>query len=174
MLIRAPRICADRRDNVDQRMLYQTALDTPVGRLMIEGSREAVTAIKFVSPLLEAQARSNRVVNRARRELREYFSGKRRHFEFPVSLAGLTPFQRLVLGHVAAIDYGQTSTYAELARRVKKISGPRAVGQVNARNPLPIVIPCHRVLGVNGKLTGYAGGIKAKEWLLKHENALLL
>jgi methylated-DNA-[protein]-cysteine S-methyltransferase len=155
-------------------MQYQTALDTPIGRLMIEGTRDAVTSIRFVSPLLEAQARSNRVLARARKQLREYFSGKRRSFDFPISLAGLTPFQRLVLGHVAAIEYSQTSTYAELARRIRKITGPRAVGQVNARNPLPIVIPCHRVLGVNGKLTGYAGGIKAKEWLLKHEKALLL
>jgi methylated-DNA-[protein]-cysteine S-methyltransferase len=155
-------------------MQYQTALDTPIGRLMIEGTRDAVTSIRFVSPLLEAQARSNRVLVLARKQLREYFAGKRRSFDFPISLAGLTPFQRLVLGHVAAIEYSQTSTYAELARRIKKITGPRAVGQVNARNPLPIVIPCHRVLGANGKLTGYAGGIKAKEWLLKHEKALLL
>jgi methylated-DNA-[protein]-cysteine S-methyltransferase len=155
-------------------MLYQITLDTPVGRLLIEGSQEHVTAVRFVSPLLNAVGHSTRVLLKARKQLREYFAGKRRVFDLPLSLASRTPFQRLVLGHVAAIEYGQTSTYADLARRVKKISGPRAVGQVNARNPLAIIIPCHRVLGAKGKLTGYAGGVKAKEWLLKHEHAILL
>jgi methylated-DNA-[protein]-cysteine S-methyltransferase len=154
-------------------MLYQTALDSPVGRLLIEGTRDAVTAIRFISSNTPV-GRSNKTVNTARKQLREYFAGKRRAFDFPISLHERTPFQRHVLSVVAGIDYGQTSTYAEIARRVKTPAGSRAVGQANARNPICIVIPCHRVLGVRGKLTGYAGGVKAKEWLLKHEKAILL
>lgn len=153
--------------------MYQTVLDTPVGRLLIEGTRLAITGVRFVPPDTPP-GKSCKVLNAARRELREYFRGKRKTFDVPVSLAGRSEFQRVVLEHVSAIEYGQTSTYAEIARRIKKVTGPRAVGQANARNPISIIIPCHRVLGTNGKLTGYGGGVRAKEWLLKHEKAILV
>jgi methylated-DNA-[protein]-cysteine S-methyltransferase len=161
------------RITIDASMLYQAALDTPIGRLLIEGNRESITGIRFVSPTIPV-GRSNPVITAARKQLREYFAGKRKSFDIPLSLAELTPFQRIVLSHVAKIEHGQTSTYAEIARRMRKLAGPRAVGQANARNPLCIVIPCHRVIGSNGKLTGYAGGVKAKEWLLKHEKAIMI
>jgi methylated-DNA-[protein]-cysteine S-methyltransferase len=153
-------------------MLYQAALDTPVGRLLIEGTQYAVTAIRFVPPDTAA-GQSCRLINHARKQLREYFRGERTVFDVPLSLDSRSPFQRAVLEQVSAIDYGQTSTYAEIARRIKRVTSPRAVGQANARNPISIIIPCHRVLGTNGKLTGYGGGIAAKEWLLKHEKAIL-
>ena len=153
-------------------MLYQAVLDTPVGRLLIEGTHIAVTAVRFVTPDTPA-GKSCPVVNLARKQLQEYFKGRRKKFDVPLSLEGRSEFQRGVLEHVAAIEYGQTSTYADIARRVKRVTGPRAVGQANARNPISIIIPCHRVLGTNGKLTGYGGGIQAKEWLLKHEKAIL-
>ncbi len=153
--------------------MFQTVLDTPVGRLLIEGTQIAITGVRFV-PADTPGGQSCRVLNQARRELREYFRGKRKSFDVPVSLAGCSEFKRSVLEHVAAIDSGQTSTYAEIARRIKKVTGPRAVGQANARNPISIIIPCHRVLGTNGKLTGYGGGVRAKEWLLKHEKAILV
>ena len=78
------------------------------------------------------------------------------------------------MSHVSAVDYGETTTYGEIARKLNKATAPRAVGQANARNPINIIVPCHRVLSTSGKLTGYAGGVKAKEWLLQHEKALLV
>jgi methylated-DNA-[protein]-cysteine S-methyltransferase len=153
--------------------MYQTALDTPIGRLMIEGTREAVTAIRFVPPDT-LPGKGCRVVIQARKQLREYFRGKRQTFDVPMSLGDMSDFQRRVLAEVMTIGFGETTTYAEIARRVHKATAPRAVGRANARNPINIIVPCHRVLSSNGKLTGYTGGVKAKEWLLKHEKAVLV
>jgi methylated-DNA-[protein]-cysteine S-methyltransferase len=153
-------------------MLYQTDLITPIGRLLIEGTRDVISSVRFVSPVAPVGA-GCALLTEARRQLRQYFAGNRAVFALPLALDTRTPFQRIVLSHVSEIAYGQTSTYAEIARRIKLSTGPRAVGQANARNPIAIVIPCHRVIGANGKLTGYAGGIHAKEWLLRHEHALL-
>lgn len=152
---------------------YQAALDTPVGRLMIEGSREAITAVRWVASDAPA-GKSCKVVIQARKQLREYFKGKRQTFDLPIDLSRLTEFQRTVLSHVSAVNYGETTTYGEIARKLHKVTAPRAVGQANARNPICIIVPCHRVLSTSGKLTGYAGGVKAKEWLLQHEKALLV
>lgn len=153
--------------------MYQTALDTPVGRLLIEGTKTAVTAIRWVAPDAPV-GRSNKVLNHARKQLREYLKGKRTVFDVPIDLSGLTPFQRMVLAEVQSIEFGRTTTYAEIARRLHKVTAPRAVGQANARNPINIIIPCHRVLSTKGKLTGYSGGVQAKLWLLKHEEAVLV
>ncbi|MFC1464411.1 MAG: methylated-DNA--[protein]-cysteine S-methyltransferase [Candidatus Brachytrichaceae bacterium NZ_4S206] len=153
--------------------MYQAVLDTPIGRLMIEGTRDAITAVRWVSPDATI-GRGCKVVIQARKQLREYFKGKRRTFDVPLALDRLTDFQRAVLAEVRSVGYGETITYAEIARRLKKATAPRAVGQANARNPINIIIPCHRVLSSNGKLTGYAGGVQAKAWLLKHERAVLV
>lgn len=148
-------------------------LDTPIGRLMIEGTRDAVTAVRWVAPDAPV-GRGCKIVIQARKQLREYFKGKRRTFDVPIALDRLTDFQRAVLAEVRSVGYGETITYAEIARRLKKATAPRAVGQANARNPINIIIPCHRVLSSSGKLTGYAGGVQAKAWLLKHEQAVLV
>lgn len=152
---------------------YQAALNTPVGRLLIEGDRDVITAVRWVAADVPA-GKGCKVVIQARKQLREYFKGKRQTFDVPIDLSRLTAFQRTVLAHVSAMGYGETTTYGEIARKVHKVTAPRAVGQANARNPICIIVPCHRVLSVSGKLTGYAGGIKAKEWLLQHEQALLV
>jgi methylated-DNA-[protein]-cysteine S-methyltransferase len=157
--------------------MYQTVLDTPAGRLLIEGTKHAVTAIRWVSPDVTI-GKGSRPVITARKQLREYFKGKRQTFEVPLDLSAATDFQRSVWAQVSAIDYGDTITYAEIARRVKGVlkgsATSRAVGQANARNPINIIIPCHRVLSSSGKLTGYRGGVKAKAWLLRHERAVLV
>lgn len=153
--------------------MFQAALDTPIGRLMIEGTHDAVTAVRWVA--YDAPVgKGCRVVIQARKQLREYFQGKRQTFDVPLSLEGLTDFQRAVLAEVRAVGFGETITYAEIARRLKKATAPRAVGQANARNPINIIIPCHRVISSNGKLSGYAGGVQAKAWLLRHERAVLV
>jgi methylated-DNA-[protein]-cysteine S-methyltransferase len=157
--------------------MYQTALDTPVGRLLIEGTRDAVTAVRWVA-LDVPVGKGTRVLIQARKQLREYFKGKRQTFDVALDVSHATHFQRSVWLLVSQVGYGETITYAEIARRLrgtlKGSATSRAVGQANARNPLSIIIPCHRVLSSNGKLTGYAGGIRAKEWLLRHEKAVLV
>ncbi len=140
---------------------------------MIEGTRDAITAVRWIAPDAPV-GRGCRVVIQARKQLREYFKGRRRTFDVPIALDRLTDFQRAVLAEVRSVGYGETITYAEIARRLKKATAPRAVGQANACNPINIIIPCHRVLSSNGKLTGYTGGVQAKAWLLKHEQAVLV
>lgn len=115
-----------------------------------------------------AETAARRLLSRAVRELEEYFAGERREFTFPTAAEG-TPFQLLVWEALREIPYGETRTYGEIARRIGHPGAARAVGQANNRNPLPIVVPCHRVIGASGTLTGYAGGLAVKERLLELE-----
>jgi methylated-DNA-[protein]-cysteine S-methyltransferase len=103
-----------------------------------------------------------------RAQLAEYFAGARQEFDVPLQLGG-TPFQQHVWQELLRIPFGVTITYAELAKRVGKPAAARAVGHASGRNPVAIIVPCHRVIGANGKLTGYAGGMDKKEWLLAWE-----
>ena len=103
-------------------------------------------------------------------QLQEYFAGRRRTFTVPLALDG-TPIQRRVWEHLQRVGYGTTVSYAELARRVGRPGGARAVGHANARNPVAVIVPCHRVVGTDGALTGYGGGLPAKRWLLEIEGA---
>ena len=105
-------------------------------------------------------------------ELDEYFAGKRRTFDLPLAPKG-TPFQLAVWHALLEVPYGDTVTYAELARRIGKPNAVRAVGAANGANPIPVIIPCHRVIGSNGTLTGYGGGIERKQWLLALEGRRL-
>ena len=109
----------------------------------------------------------------SRRQLDEYFAGGRQHFDLAVDLALQADFNRRVLRELARVPYGEVVTYGELAARAARPRAARAVGTVMNRNPLPIVLPCHRVIGANGKLVGYAGGLERKESLLRLEGALL-
>ncbi len=152
--------------------MFQVTLDTPIGRLLIEGTRDAVTAINVVPSDRQAGLRAGGAPTVARRQLREYFAGKRRSFDVPVSLDG-THFQRAVWTQIQAVEFGSTTSYAELARRIHAPAAPRAVGRANAANPVLIIVPCHRVLSTRGRLTGYRAGLAAKEWLLKHEQAVM-
>jgi len=108
-----------------------------------------------------------------RRELDEYFERRRRSFDLQLDLRGVAPFARRVLGELARVPYGRTATYGELAARVGNPRAARAVGTVMNRNPIPIVLPCHRVVGAGGSLVGYGGGLERKEALLRLEGALL-
>ena len=105
-------------------------------------------------------------------QLHEYFAGKRQTFDLDLNLRG-TPFQLAVWNELLRIPFGDTITYAELARRIGKPAAIRAVGAANGANPIPVIVPCHRVIGSNGTLTGYGGGIERKQWLLAHEGRRL-
>ena len=150
--------------------MIQGLADTPIGTLGLIVSEGALVRIAF-SPLAEIPIGEDRVLSMAKEQLRAYFSGERRCFCLPLMPIG-TPFQQRVWSALAEIPYGTTETYGELALRIGAGKAVRAVGQANHRNPLPIVIPCHRVIGRDGSLTGYAGGMEAKRALLRLEGIL--
>jgi methylated-DNA-[protein]-cysteine S-methyltransferase len=153
-------------------------LETPIGTLLIAGDSEAVRRIDFpkngkARKPEEGWTESARgPVAQAVKQLREYFAGKRVDFELPLAPEG-TEFQRTVWRNLQEIPYGETISYGELAKRVGNPKASRAVGAANGQNPIPIVIPCHRVIGANGKLTGFGGGLPTKEALLQLENRQL-
>jgi methylated-DNA-[protein]-cysteine S-methyltransferase len=149
-------------------------LETSIGPLLIAGSRDAIRRIEFPR---DGEARrpadgwneaESGAVGEAARQLSEYFAGTRTEFDVPVAPEG-TEFQCAVWRQLQGIPYGETIAYGELARRVGNPKASRAVGAANGANPIPIVIPCHRVIGANGKLTGFGGGLPVKEALLSLE-----
>jgi methylated-DNA-[protein]-cysteine S-methyltransferase len=149
-------------------------MDTPIGTLLVAGDEQAIQRIEFPKDGKpghpEAGWRELELgpVAEAVRQLREYFSGRRTQFELPLNPQG-TAFQRSVWRQLQDIPYGETISYGELAKRVGNPKASRAVGAANGQNPIPIVIPCHRVIGSNGKLTGFGGGLPTKEALLALE-----
>lgn len=151
-----------------------TYLDTPIGTLLIAGDAEAVRRIDFPkngkkSMPADGWTESARgPVGQAVRQLKEYFAGKRAEFDLRLAPEG-TEFQRTVWRNLQDIPFGETISYGELAKRVGNPKASRAVGAANGQNPIPIVIPCHRVIGANGKLTGFGGGLPTKEALLALE-----
>jgi len=149
-------------------------LDTPIGTLLITGDAAAVLQITFPSQGKPAKAEAGWVesprgpVGEAVRQLREYFAGERSDFDLPLAPKG-TEFQRSVWRQLQEIPYGTTISYGELARRVGNPKASRAVGSANGKNPLPIVIPCHRVIAGDGTLGGFGGGLPTKQSLLALE-----
>ena len=151
-----------------------SVLDSPIGPLTIVERDGALVAILMDGPKrppLAADAWGRRVddaLPEATRQLGEYFAGQRDAFDLPLAPTG-TDFQRQVWGALAEIPYGETRSYGDIARAIGKPSASRAVGAANGRNPLSIIVPCHRVIGQSGSLTGYAGGLPIKQALLKLE-----
>jgi methylated-DNA-[protein]-cysteine S-methyltransferase len=146
--------------------------DSPIGLIEIGAVSEGITSLFFVEER-QADASTNAICDEAVRQLTEYFEGSRQTFDLPVLLEG-TDFQKQVWEGLKHIPFGQTISYGDLARSIGKPSAVRAVGAANGSNPVSIIVPCHRVIGNNGGLTGYGGGLPRKEWLLKHEGGLLL
>lgn len=152
-------------------MKHAALLDTPCGPLCIEADAHAIIRISFSDRLpADAETLPSPLTEQAIRELQEYFAGTRRAFTFPTAVAG-TPFQQAVWQELQEIPYGETRTYGQIADRIGRPKAVRAVGMANHRNPLCIVVPCHRVVGAGGALTGYAGGLDKKEYLLALEKA---
>jgi methylated-DNA-[protein]-cysteine S-methyltransferase len=152
---------------------FYSHIDSPLGRLFVQGDGQFVTGLfmpqhKGWRGPDAAWQRSDASFTAVRAQLAEYFAGERQQFDVPLKLAG-TPFQQNVWRELVRIPFGTTITYAQLAERVGKPTASRAVGATNGRNPISIIVPCHRVIGANGKLTGYAGGLDKKQWLLAWE-----
>jgi methylated-DNA-[protein]-cysteine S-methyltransferase len=147
-------------------MTFSTQFSSTVGSLTLEGDDRVLTRVGFgeaTTPQGDAEA-----VSAAAIQLEQYFAGERTEFELDVEPDG-TAFERRVWDAVRAIPYGQTASYAEIARRIGRPGACRAVGRANGRNPLAVIVPCHRVVGSDGSLTGYAGGIAMKRALLDLE-----
>ena len=158
-------------------------VDSPLGPLLVASTDRGLLRIVYdADPDSELERiarlagprvlRSSRQVEPVRRQLGEYFDGDRRAFDLDVDLRGVAPFAERVLHELARVPYGETTTYGGLAERAGAPKAARAVGTVMNRNPVPIVLPCHRVIGANGALVGYGGGLPKKERLLRLEGAL--
>lgn len=157
--------------------VFYRSISSPVGPLLLVASDAALHVIEFTQPrhpykrAPEWREGDTPVMRETEHQLREYFEGGRSTFDLPLDPRG-TDFQRQVWHTLAGIHYGETISYAELARRVDRPTATRAVGAANGRNPLPIVLPCHRVIGADGSLTGFGGGLPTKQFLLTLEGAL--
>ena len=156
--------------------IHYRRIASPVGALIIAASDAGLHAIEFPSNRHPQHREGWRegdhpLLDQAQAQLGEYFAGKRETFDLPLAPRG-TPFQREVWFALASIPYGQTASYAQLALRVDRPAATRAVGAANGRNPLPIVLPCHRVIGADGSLTGFGGALPTKRFLLELEGAL--
>ena len=149
-------------------------VDSPIGPLMISTEGTALTGLYMGKPSKRPNIDAwredpdERVLRETAKQLNEYFSGKRRKFELPLIFNG-TEFQHRVWRALTEIPFGETRTYSQLARHIGNPAACRAVGLANGKNPIAVIVPCHRVIGADGSLTGFGGGLPRKEWLLGHE-----
>lgn len=151
--------------------LHHVEFQSPIGIVEIVGTEDAVISILFSEkntvdfPIMPD---SPRVIADCQQQLEEYFKGQRMEFDFPVTSTG-TPFQQKVWTALTDVPYAETVSYGAIAKAIGSDKAVRAVGNANSKNKLTIVVPCHRIIGATGKLTGYAGTLTRKEWLLRHE-----
>jgi len=158
---------------------FTTIQHSPVGRLLLTANNKALTGLYFygIDSSYIKRKKTGRVEKRdlpifkkAETQLEEYFAGKRKAFDLALAFDG-TGFQKSVWNALFTIPYGETAPYLQIADQIGNRDAVRAVGLTNGKNPISIICPCHRVIGSNGKLTGYGGGLENKEWLLRHEGA---
>ena len=144
-------------------------MDTPVGKLILDADDDGITRVEYANQITdEVSSETSPLLKNAEHQLKEYFDGHRKSFDLPLSLHG-TPFQMAVWAELQKIPCGETRTYGDIARALGKPGAARAVGMANNRNPICIIVPCHRVIGADGNLVGYAGGLDKKEALLRLE-----
>ena len=149
-------------------MSFIDYLDTPIGKLRIQASENGINSVVFVENTIDIMP--NETTENCKHQLQEYFAGCRKKFDLNLELIG-TDFQRSVWYQLQTICFGETVSYQYVANKIKNPKGVRAVGLANGKNPVSIIVPCHRVIGKNKTLTGYAGGLDRKAWLLNHEGA---
>jgi methylated-DNA-[protein]-cysteine S-methyltransferase len=166
---------SDLLKDLNMETCFSKQIDSPVGRLTLVASDAGLAAILWPNDELDRvrlgepiERNDHPVLLETERQLREYFAGRRKVFELPLDFHG-TEFQRKVWAALLTIPYGETRSYAQIARQIGQPAAVRAVGAANGKNPISIVAPCHRVIGSNGTLTGFAGGLDAKAFLLAHE-----
>ena len=144
-------------------------INTPLGFTEIQGDENGISKIHVMNEDVEISTKIPKELKEAVLQLQDYFDGKRTTFTFPLNPSG-TDFQKKVWNELLHIPFGKTCSYLELSKKLGDVKAIRAVASANGKNPLWIVVPCHRVIGSDGSLTGYAGGLWRKKWLLEHEN----
>lgn len=154
-------------------MIHYQWLTTPCGELLIAINEQGLVRVEFADGLhssldMQTWRKDNQALAPYRQQFEAYFAGQLKQFDLPMAASG-TPFQQSVWRALSNIPYGQTCCYSDIARAIANPKAVRAVGAANGRNPLSIIVPCHRVIGANGRLTGYAGGLAAKQALLQLE-----
>ena len=150
---------------------FNTYFQSPIGWVEIKGTHEYVTSVMVYDEAKEVAINSIAVLEQCKQELQQYFAGILQEFTVPLQPQG-TLFQKQVWQELTKIPYGDTKSYGKIATDLQDPNKSRAVGTANGQNPIWIILPCHRVIGENGKLTGYAGGLWRKEWLLEHEGKI--
>lgn len=150
-----------------KKLSYLLYLNSPIGTIEIQADNRNILALNFVKEKRKEE-NHNDIILECKKQLEEYFSGNRKEFSLPIKLEG-TEFQKKVWNELINIEYGNTSSYGEIAKNISNKNASRAVGGANNKNKISIIIPCHRVIGSNGKLVGYGSGLWRKEWLINHE-----
>lgn len=154
-------------------MELQTAYySSPIGTLEIKGNEDGLVSLEFLDEEVEPTAKVHESIKEVTYQLDEYFNGIRKEFGLKLNPAG-TEFQKKVWKELVEVPFGKTCSYLDISLKLGDKNATRAVGNSNGKNPIAIVVPCHRVIGSTGKLTGYAGGLWRKEWLLKHEQGVI-
>jgi methylated-DNA-[protein]-cysteine S-methyltransferase len=149
--------------------LHIAYVNSPVGILKIITDSDSVLEVRFMDSSGQSTIEPPEIMLRCIRQLAEYFNGTRKEFDLELKPAG-TEFQIKTWNNVIKVPYGKTTSYLGIAKQTGSEKNTRAVGTANGKNPIPIIIPCHRIIGTNGKLTGYSGGMERKRWLLRHES----
>ena len=147
---------------------FKTTVETPIGYLELTTNHNYLLSVTFTDNYLQPSVYQPNILIETARQISEYFKGVLKEFNLNLQPAG-TNFQMKVWEQVIKVPYGETVSYLEIAKLTGSKNNSRAVGLANGKNPIPIIIPCHRIIGINGKLTGYAGGLDRKKWLLNHE-----
>lgn len=150
-------------------------VESPIGRMLVTRDERGITGLDLPNSRQPRRVRAewerdDTAFDDVRTQLAEYFAGERREFDLPLHMIGAA-FQRRVWEALCAIPYGETTSYGKIAAAIGEPGSARAVGAANGQNPVPIIVPCHRVIGADGSLTGYGGGLPTKRWLLEHEGA---
>jgi methylated-DNA-[protein]-cysteine S-methyltransferase len=151
---------------------YKSHLETPIGTLEIKADEENILSILFLDDSIIETENTNAVIEICKLQLAEYFAEKRKEFDLPLRFSG-TEFQNKVWRQLQTISFGKTISYLQMAKNLGDPKCIRAAGTANGKNPFAILVPCHRVIGSNGDLIGYAGGLWRKQWLLEHEGNLV-
>lgn len=148
--------------------IFKTTVETPVGYLELTSDQNFLLSVSFAEIPGKLSDFQPAILKESIAQITEYFDGKRKEFDLKLQPAG-TGFQLKVWEEVKKVTFGKTVSYLDIAIKTGSKNNTRAVGLANGKNPIPIIIPCHRIIGTNGKLTGYAGGLERKKWLLQHE-----
>lgn len=147
---------------------YKTYMNSPVGLLEITGSEEAIYRVSFIEEKFDSEFQTNSYTQECAKQLEEYFNGGRKEFELNLEPKG-TDFQKKVWEELLKVPFGYTKSYLFISKMIGDTLAIRAAAKANGQNPIAIIIPCHRIIGSDGSLTGYAGGLWRKKWLLEHE-----